>query len=410
MNRNARTLVAVALALLLVAGVAVLFRTTDTINRTNVVGYFENSNGIYVGDDVRILGVNVGRIDKIEPQPDRVKISFWYDSKYKVPADANAAILSPTLVTSRALQQLERLAKELQPTEPGGVSPLGSFINTTADNLRGQGANIRDTVIKLSQAFSALGDHSTDIFSTVKNLSILVSALQDSTTLMRQLNQNLATVTGVLADNPNEIADAVRDLNSVVGDVQSFVADNRESLGTTSDKLAGVTQALTDSLDDVKQFLHVAPSAIQNYINIYQPAQGAASAILAINNFADPITFLCGAVQAASRLGAEQSAKLCVQYLAPIIKNRQYNFPPIGVNLFVGATARPNEITYSEEWMRPDYIPPQPPPASPPPLPAESGPPPAVALNTPPLPAEAPVATNPADGLQGLMVPPGAGS
>jgi phospholipid/cholesterol/gamma-HCH transport system substrate-binding protein len=440
MNRNARTLVAVALALLLVAGVAVLFRTSDKINRTNVVGYFQNSNGIYVGDDVRILGVNVGRIDKIEPQPDRVKISFWYDSKYKVPAAANAAILSPTLVTSRALQltpvftsgpvmadnaviprertvvpveydtfrqQLERLAVQLQPTEPGGVSPLGSFINTTAENLRGQGVNIRDTVIKLSQAFSALGDKSTDIFSTVKNLSILVSALQDSTTLMRQLNQNLATVTGVLADDPNEVADAVRDLNAVVGEVQSFVADNRESLGTTSDKLAGVTQALTDSLDDVKQFLHVAPNTLQNYVNIYQPAQGAASAVLAINNVADPITFLCGAVQAASRLGAEQSAKLCVQYLAPIVKNRQYNYPPLGLNLFVGATARPNEITYSEEWMRPEYIPPQPPPASAPPLPADGGPPPPAMA---PLAAEAPVATNPADGLQGLMVPPGAGS
>jgi phospholipid/cholesterol/gamma-HCH transport system substrate-binding protein len=441
MNRKPRTLVAVALALLLVAGVAVLFRTSDTINRTNVVGYFENSNGIYVGDDVRILGVNVGRIDKIEPQPDRVKISFWYDSKYKVPADANAAILSPTLVTSRALQltpafrggpvmadnaviprertvvpveydtfrqQLERLAVQLQPTEPGGVSPLGSFINTTAENLRGQGVNIRDTVIKLSQAFSALGDKSTDIFSTVKNLSILVSALQDSTTLMRQLNQNLASVTGVLADDPDEIAHAVRDFNAVVGDVQSFVADNRESLGTTSDKLAGVTQALTDSLDDVKQFLHVAPNTLQDYINIYQPAQGAASAVLAVNNLADPITFLCGAVQAASRLGAEQSAKLCVQYLAPIIKNRQYNYPPLGLNLFVGATARPNEITYSEEWMRPDYVPPQPPSAGPAPNPAEeSGPPPPA---PPPLAAEAPVATNPADGLQGLMVPPGAGS
>ena len=133
-------------------------------------------------------------------------------------------------------------------------------------------------------------------------------------------------------------------------------------MGTTSDKLAGVTQALTDSLDDVKQFLHVAPNTLQNYVNIYQPAQGAASSVLTINNFANPISFLCGAIQAASRLGAEQSAKLCVQYLAPIIKNRQYNFPPIGQNLFVGATARPNEITYSEDWMRPDYIPPQPPP------------------------------------------------
>ena len=55
--------------------------------------------------------------------------------------------------------------------------------------------------------------------------------------------------------------------------------------------------------------------------------------VLAVNNFANPIQFLCGAVQAASRLGAEQSAKLCVQYLAPIIKNRQYNFLPLGQNL-----------------------------------------------------------------------------
>ena len=63
-------------------------------------------------------------------------------------------------------------------------------------------------------------------------------------------------------------------------------------------------------------------------------------------------------MQAASRLGAEQSAKLCVQYLAPIIKNRQYNFLPLGENLFVGADARPNEVTYSEDWLRPDYVPP----------------------------------------------------
>jgi phospholipid/cholesterol/gamma-HCH transport system substrate-binding protein len=432
---------AVGLVVLLVAGVVVLMRTTDTINRHNVVAYFENSNGIYVGDDVRILGVNVGKITAIEPQPDRVKISFWYEDKYKVPADANAAVLSPTLVTSRAIQltpvyeggptmadnaviprertvvpvewdtlrqQLERLARELQPTEPGGVSPLGAVINTAADNLRGQGANIRDTVIKLSQAFSALGDKSTDIFSTIKNLSILVSALQDSTTLMRQLNQNLASVTGLLADNPTEVADAVRDFNDVIGDVQSFVAENREALGTTSDKLAGVTQAVTESLDDVKQFLHVAPNSFQNYVNVYQPAQGAASAILAVNNFANPISFLCGAVQAASRLNAEQSAKLCVQYLAPIIKNRQYNFPPIGQNLFVGASARPNEITFSEDWMRPDYIPPQgPPPAAPMP---DGSAPPAPAPPGPPLAAEAVVATNPADGLQGMMVPHGAGS
>lgn len=447
LSRKSRVGVGIVLVLILVAGVAVLLRPGGPVNRTNVVGYFANSNGIFVGDDVKILGVSVGKIDKIEPEPERVKISFWYDSKHKVPADAMAAILSPALVTGRAIQltpvftggpemesdavipqertavpvewdtfreQLQRLTDTLEPTEAGGVSTLGSLINTTADNLRGEGANIRDTVIKLSQAFSALGDHSTDIFSTVRNLSILVAALQESTNLMRQLNQNLADVTGLLADDPDEISSAVRDLNTAVGEVQTFVAENRETLGTTSDKLASVTGILNDNLDDVKQLLHIAPNTLQNYINIYQPAQGAATSVLAINNFSNPISFLCGAIQAASRLGAEQSSKLCVQYLAPIIKNRQYNFLPIGQNLFVGTQARPNEITFSEDWMRPDYIPPGPPPsASPPPaapvpvtpLPAEGVAPPPVAPPSP-LAAEA-VPTNPSTGLQGLMVPGG---
>ena len=245
------------------------------------------------------------------------------------------------------------------------MSPLGAFINTAADNLRGQGANIRDTVIKLSQAFSALGDHSTDIFCTVKNLSILVSALQDSTDLMRQLNQNLASVTGLLADNPERgrrRGQGPQRRGRRCAELRRPTTARRSAPRRTS--WPGSPQALNDSLDDVKQVLHVAPNTFQNFMNIYQPAQGAVSGVLAVNNFANPITFLCGAIQAASRLGAEQSAKLCVQYLAPIIKNRQYNFPPLGVNLFVGATARPNEITYSEDWMRPDYVPPQPPPTA----------------------------------------------
>jgi phospholipid/cholesterol/gamma-HCH transport system substrate-binding protein len=446
--RSARLALAAALVAVLIAGLVVVLRWSGAVDRTTVVGYFHNSNGVFVGDQVRILGVPVGEILKIEPQTQRVKITFWYDAKQKLPADAKAVILSPSLVTARAIQltppytggpemrngaviplertavpvefdefrqQLQKLTEALQPTQPGGASTLGEFVNTAADNLRGQGANIRDTLIKLSQAFSALGDHSSDIFSTIKNLSILVSALQGSADLMRELNQSMAAVTAALADDPNEVGNAARDINDVVGDVRSFVADNREAVGTTSDKLASVSTAITQSLDDIKQTLHVTPNAFQNFLNIYQPAQGALTGVLAVNNFANPIAFLCSAIQAASRLGAEQSAKLCVQYLAPIIKNRQYNFPPLGENLFVGASARPNEITYSEDWLRPDYVPPPQgaapspagaTPAAPDAQPA-AGPPPAA--DTSPLPAEA-RETDPADGLQGMMVAPGAGS
>ncbi|MCA4761218.1 virulence factor Mce family protein [Mycobacterium sp. SMC-2] len=449
-SRNAKIGVAIALVVVLIGGIITVLRSAAGIGRTTVVGYFANSTGLYNGDSVVVLGVPVGKIEKIEPQPNDVKITFWYNDKYKVPADAKAVILSPSLVTPRSIQltpaytggrvmadhavipqertavpveyddfrqQLEKLTQVLQPTTPGGTSTLGAFINTAADNLRGQGPDIRDTVIKLSQAISALGDHSNDLFSTVKNLSILVSALHDSSDLLQHLNQNLAAVTGLLANDPDEVAHAVRNLNDVVDDVRSFVADNREALGTTSDKLASVTQAVNESLDDVKQLLHVGPTAFQNFLNIYQPAQGTLTGALALNNFANTIQFLCGAVQAASRRGAKESAKLCVQYLAPIIKNRQMNFPPLGENLFVGAAARPNELTYSEDWLRPDYVPPPPPgsppaPASPAPpadeTPPAGTPPPAADASTQPPPAQA-APTNPAAGLRGMMVPPGGG-
>lgn len=432
-SRKLRIGLAAVLVAVLAAGVYTLGASSSRFGRTHVTAYFENSNGIFVGDDVRILGVRVGRIDSIEAQPDRVKVRFWFDDKYRVPADAKAAVLSPSLVTARAIQltpvyaggpvlpddaviprertavpvewddfrdQLRNLTEMLQPTEAGGVSTLGQAVQTAADNLRGEGANIRTAIIEVSQAISALGDHSGDIFSTVKNLSILVSALRDSDTVLRKLNQNLASATAALANNPNEVANAISDLNSAVKQVKTFVADNRETLGTTSDKLASVSQTLVGSLDDLKQTLHVLPTAAQNFVNIYQPAQGTLTGALSTNNLSDPLSFVCGAIQAASRQNAEQSAKLCVQYLAPIVKNRQYNFFPLGENLFVGASARPNEVTYSEDWLRPDHVPELPDPA------------PQDAAALPPGVTEAPIAqpTDPQAGLSGLMMPNGAGS
>jgi phospholipid/cholesterol/gamma-HCH transport system substrate-binding protein len=438
-SRRVKRVLAVVLAALLVGGVAVAASLGSGGGKTSLTAYFDNSNGIFPGDNVLMLGVPVGKIVGIEPLPQRAKITFWVDDKYKVPADVRAVILSPQLITARSIaltpvytsgptlhsgaviaqdrtavpvewddvrSQLQKLADALQPTQPDGTSPLGDVINTAANNLRGQGASIRDAIIKLSQALSTLGDHSNDIFTTLKNLSTLVSALRDSSDLMRTLNTNLAAVTGLLANDPHEVGQVVDDLNSASAKIKDFVAENREAIGTTTDKLAGITTAVNQSLDDIKQTLHITPTAFQNFINIYEPAHASLAGALALNNFANPISFLCGAIQAASRLGAEQSAKLCVQYLAPIVKNRQYINLPFGENLIVGAIARPNEVTYSEDWMRPDYnpaehlAPPGPPPAGAPPVPANAAAPPAT--NT--------TSTDPAAGLQGIMVPHGDGT
>ena len=429
-----------AAALVVLLAVAITVVATPWwkgVNRDTFVAYFPNTNGLYTGDEVRILGVAVGTVDKIEPQPDTTRVTFSVDAQYPVPADVRAAVLSPSLVSARAIQlvpaysggpkltagatipqdrtavpvewddfrrQLEKLTGSLQPTTPGGPSAVGEFVNSAAANLRGQGDTAHDTVIKLSQAVSALGDHSTDIFSTVRNLQLLVSALSSSSDLLAAFNTNLADVTTVLSNTPDEFADATRGLDGAVTDLRGFVAENREGLGVTVDRLNSITTALNDSRGDVKQVLHIAPTVFQNFMNIYQPAQSAVTGILAPVNFANTVQFICSAIQAASRQGYEQSSKLCVQYLAPIIKNRQYNFLPLGVNPFVGATARPNEITYSEDGLRPDL---PPPPAQVQPAPAD--PVPGLAAESSlPYDQSPGVPTDPGQGLTGLMVPPAA--
>ena len=72
--------------------------------RTLMTAYFAEANGLFVGDEIRILGVAVGEVDNIEPQPAGSKVTFSVDKQYSIPADARAAILSPSLVTSRVVQ------------------------------------------------------------------------------------------------------------------------------------------------------------------------------------------------------------------------------------------------------------------------------------------------------------------
>lgn len=128
--RNARTALAIVLVLILAGGV--LLRGVGHGNRIDVVGYFDNSTALFPGDDVRILGVPVGKVTAVEPHPDGVKIAFWFDRKYKVPADALAAILSPMLVTGRAIA--------LTPVYTGGPTMRdGAVIPAAAPRFRWSG-------------------------------------------------------------------------------------------------------------------------------------------------------------------------------------------------------------------------------------------------------------------------------
>ena len=71
---------AILLAILLIAGAAFLVRQVFFAPKT-ITAYFPTATAIYPGDEVRVSGVKVGTIDRIEPDGTQTKMTLKVDSR-----------------------------------------------------------------------------------------------------------------------------------------------------------------------------------------------------------------------------------------------------------------------------------------------------------------------------------------
>ncbi|MEE2035185.1 MCE family protein [Rhodococcus chondri] len=359
---------------------------------------FTTSRGLYVGDDVRIMGVEVGRITAIEPRGDRVVITFDVDDAHPLPAAAQAAIMAPTLVSARFLQltppytggpelppggtialdrtavpvewdeiteQLSRLTTELGPTPDDPQGPLGEVLDTAAANVEGRGPALRDTLEQLSEALRTVSDGRQDLFGTLAHLQVFVDALSTSGEQIVSFHHRLASVTSTLDANRDDIGAALTTLDTVLVDVERFVRDNRARIDTAVGRTGELTDVLAAQRDGIAQVLHVAPTALSNLQNIYQPAHNTVVSALALTNFANPAQFICSALAAAEQVDAHTGSELCVQYLGPILPLLTMEYPPVRINPTRGVGALPDQLVYSEPGLAPnDPAPDVPPPSN----------------------------------------------
>ncbi len=119
--------------------------------------------------------------------------------------------------------------------------------------------------------------------------------------------------------------------------------------------LADVTNAILqpEPRDGLETGLHVYPNLAANIVNISSPNAGGIVAMPVIANFANPMEFLCSSIQAGSRLGYQESAELCAQYLGPILDSIKFNYLPFGANQLQTAMTLPKQIAYSEQRLQP---------------------------------------------------------
>ncbi|MFJ8811561.1 MULTISPECIES: MCE family protein [Amycolatopsis] len=321
----ARGVAAACVLGLVVAGV--LWWTLKDADKKHLTAYFTSATGLYVGNSVRVLGVDMGKVTSVEPMGDRVKVVMEYDRAVRVPADAQAAIVAPSLVSDRYVQlapaytggevisegatiplektavpievdqlydSLDKISRSLGPNGVNQNGSLSDLLTTLAQNLDGNGQALHDTITKLSQASKTLSGNEDDLFGTISNLADFTTTLANSDNQVRQFEQRLADVSGYLAGEKDNLAATVQQLGTTLATVQQFINNHSDRLKSNVDKLASVTQVLVDQRSALAEILDVAPVGLNNVINAYNGSSGTLDARANLNELTQPpIVMIC---------------------------------------------------------------------------------------------------------------------
>ncbi|GAA3534902.1 MCE family protein [Nocardioides daeguensis] len=336
----------ILIALVAAALVFGAFTWNRDTSSTTVRAYFASAEGLNVKDDVKVLGVKVGSITAIENRPDGVLVTLQVDAGQPIPAEARAAIVSPSLVSGRFVQlepvydggprledgatiarertavpvtfddvkqQLTDLAITLGPDAGKKDGPLAVAIKAIDRSLAaGNADQLRTSIAELRGAATALSEGRSDLFSTIEHLDTFTRNLALNDAAVRGFTTELDDVSTVLADNGTDLTGALTDLGRVLAVTERYFKNHRNRIRTTTSDVNLLAAALADRSNELAGVLHVAPHAIVDLSNTIQDQAITGRATLsALDNVPQ---LLCGAV-----LGVGGTAEQCSKVLQPLI-------------------------------------------------------------------------------------------
>jgi virulence factor Mce-like protein len=297
----------VALAAAFVLLAALGWTVLRPAGQYRVTAYFTQAVGLYPGSGVSILGIDVGDITEVTALGDRVRVEMLIDDDYDIPADAQAIVLAPSLVSDRYVQfapvydggptmqdgdevpldrtatpveldqvygALDELSSALGPSGANANGALSELVDVGAANLDGNGEALNRTLTGFSQAVETLATNREDLFSSLDDLQTFTTALATVDAQVGQFNDNMAAVSDLLAGEREDLAAAVRLLSQALADVAGFIEDNTTLLSTNVNRLADVTLALVQQRSALAEVLDVAPAALGNLAHAYNPDYG----------------------------------------------------------------------------------------------------------------------------------------
>ena len=297
-SREATRWIAIAAVVLFLAGTVGAIVTAATGPPTrSISAQFIEAPGLFPGNDVDVLGIDVGRVTSIRPGPGYVTVKMQVYKSVKVPLNANAVLMAPEVVSDRFVElepaytsgptmpagtliplaqtaipqsvdevyyQLNRLALQLGPQGVNKNGALSDLVHQLAVSLGPNGQSFHNAVVQFSQALDTLAAHPDAVAGTLTNLGQLSQALADNRQAYESFSANLASVSQILANDRGDITSTLQALQTLFANLTDFINHDGANLGSSISNLRTFAAALSSQQTALAQAYDLAPLSLQN--------------------------------------------------------------------------------------------------------------------------------------------------
>ena len=185
---------------------------------------------------------------------------------------------------------IDDLTVALGPTGANKEGALTDLLETTAANFGGQGATFNQTIKDFSRLSATLDNNKEELFGSARKLEGFIGTLATNDETVRQFNDSLAEVSTMLSGEREELSAALSNLATALGQVSTFVKENRDVLGRNIKGLNRVSKVLVKRRAELDQILDSAPLALNNLALTYNPEAGTLDTNANIGELVNQVT------------------------------------------------------------------------------------------------------------------------
>ncbi|KAA1251625.1 MCE family protein [Mycobacterium simiae] len=197
---------------------------------------FTDAAGLYPGNKVQLLGIDVGSVTAITNMPDHVRVDFTVAKELDLPADVGAVTYSQSVMSDRHVELTKTYASGPKFTGPHCIK-----LESTK------------TPIGVSETFSAVDKLATAIVGSAdgKNPSDSPGA--------QAINDSLQAASRSLEGTGGQLNHTMRDLAAVIGDPYQADVDARQLVENGEI----LTSTLLQHWDTISSVIHTLPESLK---------------------------------------------------------------------------------------------------------------------------------------------------